>query len=388
MPNEGRLKIGANYLKIGANYLRIGPATPRSLYLMACDAAGTTHQYLLKLSGGVWSVVAHGVNLLPLTGGISGIDFPPVGGFARQLGSSLWASGGGQGNTAAWRSDDGGLTWALKVDYLSVTDYPHGVAVARDFAGNIWQAERTSDIFRFRKSTDNGDTWSTITSVSGDAAYHVATHPSNANIIAFAGLEEDTVNPFTTIWVTLDGGSNWSAAQPHQSAGPTSDSTALLFTDTGDLLYVTVDSSSPDEILRVYKASSPYSSFAETDLLTGNVGVDDGPFLALSPNPQFAGYNWRSGATPHGRVWRSAGGAWTELAEPFAAGERLYGLCYHGTTLYAIGLDTGGTNLKVAEAANAGSGSPTWTDITAAVNAAAGVTLAVLMASALFEVAP
>lgn len=391
MPNEGRLKIGSSFLKIGSNYLRIGPVGPRELHLLACQSGedNFTLQYLLKLSGGSWSLVAS-ANLLDL---VTGTFDPPTGGFARQLGSSLWASVSGLalGDTInALRSDDNGATWAEKIDYEPTADWPHGLPVTRDANGNLWAARReAADIFVLVKSTDNGQNWTTSHTMSSDedSVYHVAAHPTNGNVIAFAGLQQDGGSSPTVIWVTTNGGSSWSRVELNPSAGPLTDSVALLFTDDGTLLYTTFDLDGVTEVLRVYSASSPYSSFSETDLITANVTLDAGPFLALSSNPQFLGANWPAGATQHGRVWRRTTGAWTELAEPFAAGISLFGLCYNGTTLYAMGADSSSNALKVAKAENAGSGSISWSDITADVNTAAGTTLAVLAAQMLFEVA-
>lgn len=393
MTNEGRLKIGSSFLKVASNYLRIGAVGGSVMFLMACEPGNANHQYVLKFQAGTWTLVADSADLLPLSGGIGGIDSPVAGGFGRYLGSSHWVSGGGSADINAWRSDNGGLSWALKASYDNVADSPHGLPVCRDAAGNIWWAEREAlDKFVFKKSTDNGDSASVMytADTDEDSVYHAAAHPTDANIIAFAGLAQDGGSSPTLIFVTTDGGSSWTRHELDPANGTLTDSTALLFDSDGTLLYVTVVMDS-NEVLRVYGASSPYTSFGETDLITENITtVYEGPFMASSRNPQFAGMNWPSSGTPHGRVWRRTTGAWTELAEPFAANIRLFGLCYLGTTLYAIGADPSDNDaLKVASAANAGSGSITWTDITAAVNAATGDpwSLSALMASAIWEAA-
>ena len=360
------------------------------LFLMACDPGAPSHQYVLKFSGRAWSLVADSTNLLPIGAGIFGMDITPVGGFGRKLGASHWVSGGGTNDITAWRSDDDGITWAIKASYDNFADSPHGLPVTRDAAGNIWWAEReASDLFRIKKSTDDGDSSSTFYTAGDttESMYHAAAHPTKANVIAFAGLKQGGATSPTVIWVTTNGGSSWTRTELNPSQGPLTDSTALLFTDTGVLLYATWDVSGASEIMRVYSASSPYSSFAETDLLTANVTVFAGPFMASSRNPQFLGATWSDG-TVRGHVWRRTSGAWTELTAPFAAGIVLFGLCYNGTNLYALGYDpTNADSILVAKAENAGRGSVTWTDITAAVNAATGDpwSLSALAASMIWE---
>ena len=357
------------------------------LYLMAADWTDLTHQYLLKSQNGSWSLVADGINLLPLTGGIFGMDFgAAVGGFGQKLGSSFWVSGFGLTDIDAWRSDDAGITWALKSTYLQTIDSVHGLAICRDAGGNLWEAEReAADIFHINKSTDNGDSWTS--SLTGDdtddSIYHAVAHPTDPNTIAFAGTSGTGLSYKTTIWVTVNGGSSWTKNVLERSDAPTSDSQCLLFSDSGELLYVSHDF---DDLIRVYKADFPYNSFPFTDLATGLVTVANGPIMARSPNPQFFGANYTADISgiSHGHVWRRTTGSWTELTEPFAAATQLLGLCYVNGTLYAYG-DDGGPSLVIAKADNAGSGSITWTDITADVNAAAGVTLAVLAAQMIWE---
>lgn len=401
MPNEGRLKIGSSFLKIGSNYLRIGPAPgggATDIYLLACTSASASNQYLLKYSAGAWSLVANGTNLLPLTGGIGGIDAAPSGGLASALGSSLWASGYGNVDANAWRSNDGGATWALKLTQAP-GDLQHGIPIARDAAGNLWAARRNgAGTFEVLKSTDNGDSWSVSMSTGTSYLYHVACHRSNANVIAVAGMVESGADMEVVVWVTTNGGSSWAINDLDDSAEPFTDSTCLLFDSDGNLHFACMVLFAPNtDHLTIYSAPSPYSSFTREDLLTASPDiVFDGPFMASSGNPLFAGINWNGNppdALIHGRVFRRAAGSWAELAEPFAAGISLFGLLYHAgsDTLYAIGCaavgGTGPAALKIAKASPAGTGSVTWTDITAAVNAAAGATLAVLGASALFEVA-
>lgn len=366
------------------------------LYLMACDAANEAHQYFLKLSAGVWSVADHSVDLLPSA------DFPgdtPSGGMAFG-GTSMWVSAADNIVDAAWRSTDAGLTWTREL-VGTTSEWPRATPVAESLDTTLWAVLRNAGgVFEILKSVDNGDNWTVSeTGAADDNFYHVAVHPTDANIIAVAGWTVSGGNSKAAVWVTTDGGSNWTQTILDRTEEPFSESTCLVFTDVGDLLYATlvfVAGPSTDH-LSMYKASSPYTSFARTDLLTATPDIlFDGPFMAASRNPQFVGVNWDGNppdASIHGRVFRSTGGSWTELAEPFAGGNVLWGLLYSPTTkyLYALGADvsagTGPGELYLARAANADVGSVTWEDITADVNAAAGVTLAVLGASALFEVA-
>lgn len=364
------------------------PPTPAvsSLYLMACDSADESHQYLLRFDGSTWTVIADGVDLLPSA------SFPgatPTGGMAFS-GTSMWVSAADNIDDAAWRSTDAGLTWTREL-LGTTSEWPRATAIAESADGTLWAALRNAGgAFEILKSVDNGDNW-TVSETGGadDNFYHVAVHSTDANIVAVAGWTVSGGNSTAAVWVTTDGGSTWTPELLDRSEEPFSESTCLVFTDTGDLLYATlVFVPAATDHLSIYKAATPYTSFARTDLLTASPDILlDGPFMAASRNPQFVGGNWSSN---NGRVFRSTGGSWTELAQPFTAGNVLWGLGYVGSTLYALGADvtagTGPGELFLAKAPNAGSGSVTWEDITADVNAAAGVTLAVLGASMLFEV--
>lgn len=360
-----------------------------NVYFLASDQFDSGHQYLLKFEGGVWALVADGTDLLP-----SGILNTAVGGYAQKLGDSFWASlpMGGGNNINAWRSDDGGITWAIKLSYLDTVDFPHGLPITYSAGGTLWAARRNSGTtdFEIVSSIDNGENWTVSYSpVSDPLIYHAASHPTDSNIIAFAGISEPNFK--TTIFATIDGGSSWTETQFNDAEGSFTDSTALLFVDNGDLIYAAYDAEAfPVETFRMYKLSSPYTSASEQELINEDPtpnGPFDGPFMALSRNPQFTAINWPSGGVPHARIWRSEdnGDSWTELAEPFAADIYVFGICYIDTTLYAVGYVNIGGAMAFAKADNAGSGSITWTDITSDVNTAAGVTLQVLAAQMIFE---
>lgn len=350
------------------------------LYLMAEDSV-TGDQYLLKFSGGIWTVVASGSPLLPISG-ISGINTPPSGGYGRKFGNSFWVSGSGSGDVTAWRSDNGGVVWAIKPTYENFADWPHGLPVCMDSAANIWWAIRDAgDIFVIQKSTNNGESASTsyTTPTDEDSIYHGAAHPTDANIIAFAGLQQTGGVSPTVVYVTTNGGTSWSRVELGTSRGPLTDSSCLIFLADGTLLYATVEIDGGNERLRVYSASAPYSSFSSVDLINENItDVWEGPFLTFTRDPLFLAMQWESGSDTVGRVWRrETGGSWTELTQPFAVDQRIFGLAYDGSNLFAIA-DNGANLLLVAKAPSAASGSLTWESVTAAVNTAAGVTLAIL----------
>lgn len=124
----------------------------------------------------------------------------------------VYANGEWQGDGSVWQSTDSGTTWSQLG-----TVAPGGNTRAATFAGNdpnvLYAAVANRGVW---KSTDGGATWfETATGLPHFNSYDILADPADPNrawVAMGEGPLRDGRHIAGGIWVTVDGGQNWSAA--------------------------------------------------------------------------------------------------------------------------------------------------------------------------------
>lgn len=373
MANEGRLKIGGNFLKIGANYLRIGPVSPYRFYAAVVTSGGAV-KIVRYLGSSAWELVSTPTEFLNTDSGFAS--------YIVRLGNTHWAVRGVTGtNFFALLSSDNAVTWTVRIA-TSNSYYP----VARDAGGRLWRCfeDLVGGNDRIDYSDDNGETW--VQSYSDSAVNPwfpgIACHPSNQDIIAALGYDSDAETGLS-VFFTTDRGANWQTIElpdPFNpggqfSLGGASEQLGILFTTTGRLLVLhpVDDTVSLTNCSLVCFKTDDYSNVSWSIVADSNdLSVYAGDFpvaLALSNDSTklFALANEliAPALTNHeGKVYMSAdnGETWTLLAIPFSAQE-CDAIFYDADAdvLYACANDVGAVVFK-AMATPSGAG--TWADVT------------------------
>ena len=179
-----------------------------------------------------------------------------------------------------YRSTDKGKTWAENHVGLDTTD--DAIYEARDAAGRFWRINQDTtngDLLEVYRSSDKGVTWSLIWTSSNQydrqpanwwPCHAVACHPRNPNVIAIS--VRGAVSQLPLYLLSTDGETFSEVALPgtDMQFGGEGD---IAFTPKGSLLMAYDYYDSADQPVRsvsVARATSPYTSPAEVELLSGD----------------------------------------------------------------------------------------------------------------------
>ena len=268
-----------------------------------------------------------------------------VGGRTRAIGidelnENIWLAAGVSGGI--WRSEDAGNTWTKVTDPLQSHSFTSLVQDTRPGHESTWYAgtgehyaivSQTTFQARYSgngilKSTDNGITWSSLSStisdsphtylVNGDMdfVWRIVTDPSDmTNDVVLAAV-------YNGVYYSNDGGDSWSQTLGFNSGGfsnPGSDNLDLIVTPSG-VFYATLSSDGPDK--GIYRSEDGLSW---TNIKPSGFPSSYGR-LTMAVNPLDENVIWFFGEanTGHGNghgIWRyeylsgdgsGTGGSWSD----------------------------------------------------------------------------
>lgn len=256
------------------------------------------------------------------------------------LDENIWLAGGVTGGI--WRSQDAGATWSKATDDLQMHSITSIIQDTRPGKENIWYAgtgesyaivSQTTFEARFSgngllKSTDNGQTWTDITSTVSNTPQ---TYLTNGDmdfvwrvVIDHTDLTDDVVLAavYNGVYRSADGGATWTQVLGFVTGGfstPASDNLDLIVTPDGTF-YCTMSSNGPGKgIYRSDDGGLTWTNIIPTGFPTGYGR------LTMAVNPLDNNVIWIFGsastgtANNHG-LWRyqylsgdgsGAGGTWS-----------------------------------------------------------------------------
>lgn len=221
--------------------------------------------YVASAAGGVWKTTNNGVTFQPL---FQNERVTAMGDLAIAPSDTMqiWAGTGEEDSRNSispgggiYKSVDGGLTWELKG--LEGTEHigrilvhptdPNTVWVAA--LGPLWREGGDRGVY---KTTDGGDSWRQVASVSDRAGFvDITMHPDDPNVLMATSWERirgpyylQSGGPGSGIWRSTDGGESWTEIE---GAGLPTTELGRIGIDyapsNGDIVYAIVEAAAPSE---------------------------------------------------------------------------------------------------------------------------------------------
>ncbi len=238
--------------------------------------------YVASVAGGVWKTTNNGTTFRPLfqneaVASLGDLAIAPsdtlqiwVGTGEEDSRNSISPGGG------IYKSTDGGLTWELKG--LEATEHIGRVVVHPTNPDVVWVAAvgalwRTNAERGLYKTTDGGDSWRLVKSISDRAGFvDVAIHPRNPDVLFAASWERIrgphflySGGPGSALWKSTDGGESWTKVEGG----------GFPETELGRLA-IAISRSNPDIMYTMVEAAAPETGEGAGERLSGLYRSADG----------------------------------------------------------------------------------------------------------------
>ncbi len=221
--------------------------------------------YVASAAGGIWKTTNNGVTFRPL---FQNERVSAMGDLAIAPSDTLqiWAGTGEEDSRNSispgrgiYKSIDGGLTWELKG--LEGTEHIGRILVHPTDPNTVWVAAlgplwREGGDRGLYKTTDGGDTWRQVASVSDRAGFvDLTMHPDDPDVLMATSWERirgpyylQSGGPGSGIWRSTDGGETWSEVEGNGLPTTTMGRIGIDYAPSdGDIVYAMVEADGPTE---------------------------------------------------------------------------------------------------------------------------------------------
>ncbi len=221
--------------------------------------------YVAAAAGGIWKTTNNGTTFRPLFQDERVVSMGDLA-IAPSDTMQVWAGTGEEDSRNSispgggiYKSMDGGLTWELKG--LEGTEHIGRIVVHPRDPNTVWVAAlgplwREGGERGLYKTTDGGESWRQVVSVSDRAGFvDVAIHPTNPDILLATSWERirgpyflQSGGPGSGLWRSTDGGENWTRIE---GAGLPTTELGRIGVDfapsNGNVAYAIVEAAAPSE---------------------------------------------------------------------------------------------------------------------------------------------